>query len=206
MFNFTTVLRHALAAVALASTALAAHAGPSYHVTVDASGFSAADTGYLDVSLFGVGGSAEAIATVTNLQGNVLGLDPFSSGFAQPTPGVFVLSNLGSYLSHDVMFGGLFSFDVNFSGDFLTASDAFQYVSPFDVTLLDGGFAPLGGLRIELTQLSAFGPATVALLPGATLADATLVTATVPEPSELLLMLTGLGLVGAMVRRRKLAA
>jgi hypothetical protein len=208
MFNFKTVLRHALFAVALASTALAAHAGPRYHVTVDATSFSAADAGYLDIGLFGVGGSAAAIATVTNLQGNIVGLDTFSSGIAEPTPGVFVLSNqLGSYLSHDVTLGGMFSFDVDFSGDFLTTPDAFGYVSPFDVTLYDVGLATLAELSFELTQLSGAGPATVGLLPGATLANATLVTAAaVPEPSELLLMLTGLGLVGFMVRRKAAAA
>lgn len=203
MFNVKTVLRHALAAVALASIALAAHAGPTYHVTVDSTGFTAGDAGYLDLSLFGVGGSAGALATVSHLQGNIVGLDPFSSGYTEPTPGVFVLSNqLGSYLSHDVLFGGMFSFDVTFSGDYLATYGAIRYVSPFDVTLYDAAFAPLASLELQVTQLSDFGPANVALVAGAVAADATLV----PEPSEWLLMMTGLGLVGVMVRRRKAVA
>lgn len=203
MFNFTTVLRHALAAVALASTALAAHAGPTYHVTVDSTASAAGDAGYLDLTFFGVGGSAEALATVSHLQGNVVGIDPFSSGYAEPAAGVFVLSNqLGSYLSHNVLIGGVFSFDVSFSGDFLTTYDAFQYVNPFGVTLFDAGFSPLATLTLEATQLSDAGPASVALVAGAVNADATLL----PEPSALLLMMTGIGLVGLVVRRRKAVA
>lgn len=199
MFNFKTVLRHAIAAVALASTALAAHAGPSYHVTVDATAFAAGDAGYLDMTIGGLAGSAEALATVSNLHGNVVGVDPFSSGYTEPSAGVFVLSNLlGTYLSHDVLLGGVFSFDVSFSGDFLTTYDAIRFVNQFNVTLYDAALAPLAMLTLEATQLSDFGPAAVALVPGSTGADA----AQVPEPSALLLMMTGLGLVGFMVRRR----
>lgn len=200
MFNFKTALRHAFAALALASIALAAHAGPTYHVTVDSTAFAAGDAGYLDLGFFGVGGSAEALATVSHLQGDIVSIDPFSSHYTEPTAGVFVLSNqLDSYLSHDVLFGGMFSFDVTFSGDFLTSFGANQYVSPFTVALYDADFATLASLQLNATQLSDFGPANVAVAAGAVAADATLV----PEPSELLLMMTGLGLAGFMVRRRK---
>jgi hypothetical protein len=207
MFNFKTALRHALAAIALATTALAAHAGPTYHVTVDSGASVPGDAGYLDLSLAGFGGGAEAIATVSQLQGNIVGVDPYSQQVSEPTPGVFVLSSqLGSYLSNDVLLGGMFSFDVTFSGDFLTTNAPFQYQSLFDVTLYDAALNRLANLQLQVNQLSDVGPASVTLLPGAFNADATLVTVAVPEPSEWLLMMTGLGLVGFMVRRRKAVA
>lgn len=203
MLNFKTVLRHALVAIALATTALAAHAGPTYHVTVDATGSPVGDAGFLDLGFFGVGGGADAFATVSHLQGNILGINSMSAAYTEPSPGVFVLSSqLGSYLSNDVLLGGMFSFDVNFSGDFLTTYDAFRYDNLFSVVLYDADNTRLAMLMLQATQVSDFGPADVTLLPGAVLADATLV----PEPSELLLMMTGLGLVGFMVRRRKAAA
>lgn len=204
MFNIHTLLRQAMLALVLCGASIAAHAGvipASYRVTINTAGLAGAS--FLDMNFNGVEGSAQALATVSNLSagfGDVV--ETVGDVVAQPGGG-FTLSNAGfSYLTHTISAGAQLSFDVAFSGDFLTEMGGFTSV--FSAALLDGDLMPLGNVTgdviFSIMQLSASGAAAVGV---ETFGLAEVSVNAVPEPSELLLMLTGLALMGAMVRRRQ---
>jgi hypothetical protein len=202
MFNFTSTLRHALLVLAMAATSLAAHADviPTYKVTITTTA-AAGSSGYLDFQFAGAGGPG-ALATVSNLQGAINGIDhDMDAGTVLDLgPGSFTMANDLSYLSHFVDFGGVFTFDLAFSGDFLT-TPAEDY-SFFTVAALGLDFLSIGGQDFAVTfdlypPFNGMDPSVFVNVDGR-LADVT----QVPEPSELLLMLTGLALIGVTVRRR----
>lgn len=204
MFNIQNLLRQAMLALVLCGATLAAHADvipASFRVTINTAGFD--DASFLDMH-FGSFGAAEATATISNLQGAFGDVDSFLGDVGFHPGGVFTMSNQGlNFLTHSITAGGLLSFDVAFGGAFLT--EAGDFTSIFSAALLDADYSgvgnPDGDVIFSVTQLSTLGaPAAVGF---ETFGIAEVSVNAVPEPSELLLMLTGLALMGAMVRRRQ---
>lgn len=205
MFNIQTLLRQAILALVLCGASLAAQADvipSSFRVTLNSAGLP--DATFLDMSFASFGGAAEATANVSNLQGAFGAVDSSTDGVASLPDGVFTISNQGTnYLTFNITPGGSFSFDVAFNGAFLT--EIGNFTSFFSAALLDSGYMPLvgeyGDAIFSINQLGETGAAAISF---ETSAIGAVAPATqVPEPSELLLMLTGLALVGAMARRRQ---
>jgi hypothetical protein len=201
--NFIHTLRQALLALALAATSLAASAGviPSYHVTIDTA-VAAGTTGALDFNFNTLAGGPQALATISHLTGAINAIDGFSYGaWTELAPfDQYTLSNSeDTYLSFVADFGGKFSFDLAFTGDFLTQSS--DIVSLFTVFALDGvTFEPIGGqpFAAQFALVSAAAGPSVDVAVDGRIAQ----VQNVPEPSALWLVLTGLAVAGLMARRR----
>jgi hypothetical protein len=195
MMNLKKILSHSLLALALGACG-AAFAGPSYHVTVDTRSLGSG-TGYLDLGLGADTGAAPTSATLSSFSG-AFGNDAQLYGDASGSvAGSLMLKNDQSYsdLFQQVQFGGLFGFDIRFDGN------------------ADNGGNPIGtSFFASLYNLDAlYVAAEIDLLPGQadvlSAANAygsisTNAVSAVPEPSTLLSMVTGLGLVGFGLRRR----
>ncbi|RSZ57132.1 PEP-CTERM sorting domain-containing protein [Massilia atriviolacea] len=196
MFNFRTFVKQALLAATLAFGIGNASAGPTYHVDINTSQFSG--LGSVDFVMSGFFGASGAIATVSNFTG-ALGEEFDRSGsVVGALPASVSLANTMMFnsVSHDLTLGGMFGFDVSFSGDFLTVPG---FGSTFSVSMYDA----LGDYLTQSVSVVEFS-----LIPYSVDNDAavryttdSIVRVAVPEPSDLLLVLTGLGLV-AFVRRR----
>ena len=201
MLNVKTLLRQAALALALAGSSLAALAGPvSYHVNVDTSGRSGA--AYLDLYFNAFPEASRVTATISNLTGMFGGVNEADQVVSNPD-GSFTLANLpdlGSYLKLDLVLGGAFGFDILFSDD--QSADTGTDGSTLTVGLFDDNGAigqDYGIVRFELVPgLGMLEPIVdvgfAAVGPGP--------EADVPEPSDGLLMLTGLALLGLTLRHR----
>ena len=207
MKSFITTLRQALLVLALAATSMAAQAGviPSYHVTINTA-VAGNTPGLLDFNFSGLGGPA-ALATISNLEGAITGIDGFSFGdWQEIVPfNTYTLSNVpDTYLSFQADFGGTFSFDLAFTGEFL--DNASDIISMITVFALDGvSYAPIGG-QDYAAQFALF-PASAQAGPGVGVdVDGRIAQVqNVPEPSALLMLLTGLAIIGAIARRLRAA-
>lgn len=201
MFKLHTLLRQAMLALVLCGASIAAHAGvipASYRVTIDTAGAS-----YLDFNFGSFGSGGQALATVANLGAGFGTVFDMGGDVVVAPEGGFTISNQGfNYLTYAITAGAPLSFDVAFSGDFLTEMG--DVTTFFTAALLGGDFGPVGNATgdviFSIMQLSATGAAAVGF---ETFGNAEVSVNAVPEPSELLLMLTGLALMGAMVRRQR---
>jgi hypothetical protein len=198
MFNVKTLLRQCLLAVALAGASLGALAGPtSFHVELETAGL--ANAQYIDFFFSKIGAAPDATVTISNFTGDSLAVDYFEGAVTFNGGGSVTIANgpdFSNMVDYTAAFGGMFGFDLVFSTDFLASSSLDSSV--FSISVLDGGLAPLSGSLAQF-ELSASGIAAVA-------AERYTITAlaptAVPEPSDLLMMVTGLGLVGLVRRRR----
>lgn len=202
MINTKTLIRQCLLALALAGSALGAVAGPiNFHVDLDTSSLNGV-SGMIDLYFSKVGLAGPVTAKVSNITGATGAIATFGD-VSIDGAGRIVIANgpgLDNFGDIDATFGDKFGFDVAFSGDFMneTGSDG----SSLYVSLLDSGFQPLTGDFLSVARFDVvpgIGIVTNGMAPIAA------ITA-VPEPSDALLMMTGLGLVGFMVRRRKAPA
>jgi hypothetical protein len=197
MLNFKNLLARTLLAFALAAGAGAAMAGPTYHVDVNTSAL-AGTSGYLDFLITGQGDAATTVATLSHFIGSFTGAVYTDAGGSGTLAGGTIvnsgdLNELGLWAN----FGGNFSFDVAFD----QAADGFAG-SMLEISLLDASFHYLAPTTDDIARFVLEPGQAVVLTPSAFATISTV--SAVPEPSELLLMTTGLGLVGFMLRRRKL--
>ncbi len=204
MHNLKTFLQQAMFALAMAFGSGAAMAGPIYHVDVDTS--SLAGTGLMDFNFLANLGAAPATASLSNFSGAFGAEFDRSASVLGAIPTGVSLTNEdgGNYLTQAVTLGGMFGFDIVFSGDFVMMSG--QDASLFSVSLYSDNFASylgVDGAFAEFSLLPSIGgaPAEVLVSPANALANIAAV-AEVPEPSELLLMLSGLAMMGLIIRRR----
>ena len=213
MTNFTTTLRRVLLAMALAGgTALAsADTLPTYHVVIDSSAM--AGSGYLDLDFSPANAlSTGASATLSHFSGNFGSSVEMSGDVAGTVGSTITLGNSTSYndLFRSLVLGGAFSFDVTFGGAFTNTAGDFG--TTLSVGLMNGdGSAYLGNpagalFTFDLTPMQGSDMGSVSLSNLASgVVNVTTVTTPVPEPTEYLMMLAGLGLVGALARRRQRA-
>jgi hypothetical protein len=205
MFNFITLARKALFAATLAIASSAAFACPTYLVTIHTQAFSG-ESALLDFSMGSDGDAAMAMASLTNLSGN-LG-DEFdrrggvsgdlASGFT------FVTGAPTNYLTYNVNLGEDFSFNINFSGDYESVEAVSGSV--FDVVLYGLDFSDTldYSVQFQLVPLNNGDAANVQVFANTDTTDVLeLVPAEVPEPSQLLLMLSALALAGVALRRAR---
>jgi hypothetical protein len=201
MFNFKTFVKQALLAATLAFGIGSATAGPTYHVDIDTTNYAGA--GSIDFWMSSLTGASGALATVSNFTGS-LGAETFrfgGVGGALPASTGFDNSQSFSSVTHDVILGNKFAFDVSFSGDFLTVPG---FGSTFSVAMYDA----LGNYLVQPDFLVEFSltPVTFDNTASVAYSNARNVRVSVPEPSDMLLVMTGLGLVGFMRRRSGKAA
>jgi hypothetical protein len=197
MHNFYSLFLRALLAFSIAVGAPAALAGPLYRVSLDTSAF-AGSTGFLDLGLNG-GDSLDAVARIGNFSGAFLSEVAYLGDASGDAAGGVILGNTEgeNFFDQAVTFGGLFSFDVSFE----SGNDVFG--SLFSVALFNGAMdAYLGAdpylLTIDLVSgqtgaLTVFAPGLVQVAQ----------VAEVPEPTEWLLLATGLLLIGATRRMQQ---
>jgi len=210
MSNIQKHLRHAVLALGLAAASLTAGAAvlPTYHIGV--ADTATTDIAYIDFVSGSIDGAAPVTASLSHFAGTPLSeLD--RQGAVSGTPDGFAIGNAGSYNDLFLAVGGPFAFDLNFSEGFLDFASAFDSNSFFSIALYDSdGIVigdPSGALNFSLSSTG------VVIMPTSSLLSLTQVAAAdVPEPSDWLLMLTGLVLVACMTRRnggasaRRLAA
>jgi hypothetical protein len=203
MFNFTHIARRALLAAALAFSSAAALAGPTYLVTIHTATIEA-ESGLMDFNYTSAADAVAGTVTLSNFSGAFGALQDRSGANEGELPGsvTFTAGMTSNYLTHYVIFGGDFSFNVSFGGDYETVEG--PNATAFSVGLYDDMLATYFGTAVTFDLVPAFNgdPAGVLL----TIDDAALATvsavADVPEPSQLLLMLSALALAGLALRRR----
>jgi hypothetical protein len=209
MTKLTSLLRQGLLAVALAGTALGALAAPtSYHVAFNTAPL-AANAQYIDFMFTYAGNAAPVTATVSNLSG-LFGTVADQAGTVSVNgDGTLTLGNGAApgdlnYIDFNALFGGMFGFDISFDTGFRT--DPSTDGSVFSLAVLDANLNPLGGDFLAQFTLTAANDIVAVQGAGGLATISANVPAAVPEPSGMLMMMTGVGLVGFVARRRKQSA
>jgi hypothetical protein len=194
MYIFNSFIRRTIMALALLCGSGHLLASPIYHVSVDTSAL-AGQSGYLDFLVLGLGTATSAQAKLTNFAGDFDTSD-FRVGDVAGTRASGVTIGNGSGWNEFAQWahlGGRFTFDVQFDVDAAIGAG-----TDLGIALLDGQFGYLG---------TSANIATFALQPGqpdgvsfdSRFADVN--TNTVPEPSTLLQLASGLFLLLGVKRR-----
>jgi hypothetical protein len=200
MFNPKNFLRQCLLAVALLGSSLAAIAGPTYNISINTGALSG--TGKVDFQLASATSALPLTATVSNFSSNFGAFDLGTAGdvtFA--ANGDLILSNQSAFFvfaERAAALGGLLTFDVTFDGAFFDSIGTEGGLFSFGLSDANG-FIDFASFDLD-ASLSPIA-ITVTPFPGATITLAAVNA--VPEPSSMLMMMTGLGLVGFTARRRK---
>jgi hypothetical protein len=190
MMNLNTPFSRALLTLALLAGAGAAAASPIYHVALDTHG--ASGDGGLQIDFLPFGTNDVLTATISGLTGAFTGT-PDLVNVTQSGASYTLKSDAFSEFFQTITLGGQFGFDVTFDGMPTDGGSTGLTVSLIDAT---GNYLSYGAAQISLQQGS--GPL-VTWVPG--VAAVTPVNA-VPEPSDLLLMASGLMLLTWTARRR----
>jgi hypothetical protein len=197
MFNIQKHLRHVVLALGLAAASLTASATvlPTYQIGI--ADPAASDIAYLDFVFGGTGGAAPATATLSHFTG--LPLAEFDrQGDVSGTSDAFVFGNASAYNDLYLAVDGPFAFHLSFLEGVSGYASAFDY-SSFTIALYDSNSNLIGdangALQFSLSQTGFDVISTSSLLSFAPVADVA-----VPEPSDWLLMLTGLVFVVYLTR------
>ncbi|WP_426174038.1 NF038129 family PEP-CTERM protein [Massilia sp. TWR1-2-2] len=198
MFNPKTFLSQCLLAVALLGSSLAAIAGPTFNVSLNTTGLSG--TGSVDFLLNPAVTALPLTAKVSNFSSN-FGAFLVTGDAAVDANGNFTLSNLSAdnFVVRAAGLGNTLSFDLNFDGAFFDRIGTEGGLFSFGLNGANGdliGFATFdfnASLLPIVVDVTGFANATITLVG----------VNAVPEPSSMLMMMTGLGLVGFTARRRK---
>jgi hypothetical protein len=199
MFNFKQLIKQSLLAAALLLGSGAALANPIYQVTINTAGIPGTSA-LMDFGFHSNDGTAEATATLSNF-GGAFGAEFERMGsVAGDIGGSVTMSNASgvNFLTQEMTLGGLFTFDIAFGGEFFSTigSDG----ALFFITLYDEMFNPLAfPIDFSLLPMQIGSAASIEVIADADLTDVN----AVPEPSDLLLLLTGLALIGLMRRSAK---
>ena len=168
---------------------------PTYHIGIPDT--ATADIAYIDFLFGSLDGAAPVTATLSHFTGM-----PFDEldreGAVGGASDKFVIGNPGTFNYLLLGVSGPFAFDLNFSEGFLDFASTFG--SNFSIALYDSGFNIIGDengvLNFSLTQ-AGVDVASTSSLPS---------LVEVPEPTDWMLMLTGLAFVVYMTRRKGTAA
>jgi hypothetical protein len=199
MLNLKKILSRALLAVTLAACG-SVFAGPFYHVTIDTRTLGTSNA-VLDLELGALAGSAAPVTATLNHFMGAYGASDFSGNAGGSIGSSVRLVNDAGYsgLLQSIMLGGLFSFDLIF--DVGTGGlDGLSGLSgsTFTAMLYNADFSATLGMDTPLVQIDLMPGQVDTVAPVNAFAGAT----AVPEPSTLLSMATGLGLLGLGLRRR----
>jgi hypothetical protein len=194
MFNVQKYLRHVVLALGLATASLTAGATvlPTYHI--GAADTATKDIASIDLVFSSINGAAPVTAYLSHFTGTPL-VELDRLGDVSDKDGVYSIRNAGSYNDLYLEVDGPFGFNLNFSEGFLGFNNAENNNGLFSIVLYNafGDIVgnPGGELKFSLTNT------------GVNLAsNSSLLTLTpVPEPTDWVLMLTGLVFVVAMTRR-----
>jgi hypothetical protein len=195
MFNIQKHLRHVVLALGLAAASLTAGATvlPTYHIGV--ADTATADIAYIDFVFGGINDAVRVKATLSHFTGMpVTEFDRAGAVSGTPEDG-FTFLNDGTYNDLYLAVSGPFAFDLNFSEQFLDSAGTFGSGSFFSIGLYDSDSNLIGdsegALYFSLSQTGVLPTSNSPLL---SLTE-------VPEPTDWMLMLTGLVFVVTMTRR-----
>jgi hypothetical protein len=195
MFNIQKHLRHVVLALGMAAASLTAAASvlPTYHIGVADTVTS--DVVAIDFLFSSIDGAAPVKATLTHFTGTPLAELDRAGDVSGTSDSSFAIGNPGAFNYLLLEVDGPFAFDLNFSEGFLGFASAFDSNSFFSIALYDSTGAIMGDefgtLQFSLSKTGVVATSTSSVV---SLAE-------VPEPTDWMLMLTGLAFVVCMTRR-----